>query len=66
MCMCRSRSLHSATLPYSTVNTAQVGGYTVLGMLEEGARGVTEGTQWYGGSRVCLAEIVLPRCPISN
>lgn len=38
----------------------------MLGMLEEEARGVTEGTQWYGGSRVCLAEIVLPRCPISN
>lgn len=34
---------------YSTVYTAQVGGYTVLGMLE-GEHGVTEGTHWYGGS----------------
>lgn len=33
--MCACAEAAPCTLLYSTVNTAQVGGYTVLGMLEE-------------------------------
>lgn len=47
MCACAEATY--CTQLYSTVYTAQVGGYIVLSMLE-GERGVTEGTQWYGGS----------------
>lgn len=49
---------------YSTVYTAQVGGYTVLGMLE-GERGVTEGTHWYGAAESASVRSC-HQCPISN
>lgn len=60
MCAC-AEATHCTQL-YPTVCTAQVGGYIVLGMLEE-EHGVTEGTQWYGGSWICLHKIM---SPVSN